>query len=263
MSTTPEQDGADIAGAVEDTAVPGPAGEALADAADAVDDLPGGLPAALEAVLMVADVPVPVERLAAGTARPVPEVAAALAELAAEYRGERGGRPRGFDLREGADGWRVYSSRAHADVVGAFVLEGLASRLSLAALESVAATLCANFLGMSQALVDHTAAIGRSVRHHEKFAAGLRTAFRRLRAPAIFTDGHPDADTAEIDRPGRRSCREHPFFIEDAVIRQIVLVALCLHFPLVEQNDGVVHCLPLAPGSSNEHRRAAVRRIAC
>jgi segregation and condensation protein B len=148
MSTTPEQDGADIAGAVEDTAVPGPAGEALADAADAaeggldagvdVDDLPGGLPAALEAVLMVADVPVPVERLAAGTARPVPEVAAALAELAAEYRGERGGRPRGFDLREGADGWRVYSSRAHADVVGAFVLEGQSSRLSQAALETLA-----------------------------------------------------------------------------------------------------------------------------
>lgn len=103
-----------------------------------VDDLPGGLAAALEAVLMVAESPVPVERLAAGVVRTVPEVAAVLEELAAEYRGETGGRPRGFELREGAEGWRVYSARAQADVVGAFVLEGQSSRLSQAALETLA-----------------------------------------------------------------------------------------------------------------------------
>ncbi|MGF0116728.1 SMC-Scp complex subunit ScpB [Promicromonospora sp. Marseille-Q5078] len=103
-----------------------------------VDDLPGGLAAALEAVLMVTEAPVPVERLASGVARPVPEVSAVLEELAAEYRGETGARPRGFELREGADGWRVYSARAQADVVGAFVLEGQSSRLSQAALETLA-----------------------------------------------------------------------------------------------------------------------------
>ncbi|HWV79406.1 MAG TPA: SMC-Scp complex subunit ScpB [Isoptericola sp.] len=103
-----------------------------------VDDLPGGLAAALEAVLMVAESPVPVERLAAGVARTVPEVVAVLEELAAEYRGETGGRPRGFELREGAAGWRVYSARAQADVVAAFVLEGQSSRLSQAALETLA-----------------------------------------------------------------------------------------------------------------------------
>ncbi|MFE6970121.1 SMC-Scp complex subunit ScpB [Isoptericola sp. NPDC057653] len=103
-----------------------------------VDELPGGLAAALEAVLMVTESPVPVERLAAGVARPVPEVAAVLEDLAAEYRGETGGRPRGFELRQGADGWRVYSARAQADVVGAFVLEGQSSRLSQAALETLA-----------------------------------------------------------------------------------------------------------------------------
>ena len=103
-----------------------------------VDDLPGGLAAALEAVLMVAESPVPVERLAASVSRPVPQVAAVLEELAADYRGETGGRPRGFELREGAEGWRVYSARAQADVVGAFVLEGQSSRLSQAALETLA-----------------------------------------------------------------------------------------------------------------------------
>ncbi|MFC8600236.1 SMC-Scp complex subunit ScpB, partial [Isoptericola sp. NPDC057191] len=124
--------GSDAAGAEEAVAA-----GALAVEVD-VDDLPGGLAAALEAVLMVAEASVPVERLAAGVARPVPEVSAVLAELAAEYRGETGGRPRGFELREGADGWRIYSARAQADVVGAFVLEGQSSRLSQAALETLA-----------------------------------------------------------------------------------------------------------------------------
>ncbi len=100
--------------------------------------LPGGAAAALEAVLMVAESSVPTERLAAAVDLPVPQVRETLEELAAEYRGERGGRPRGFELREGAQGWRFWSSRAHADVVGRFVLEGQSSRLSQAALETLA-----------------------------------------------------------------------------------------------------------------------------
>jgi segregation and condensation protein B len=103
-----------------------------------VASLPGGAAAALEAVLMVAESPVPVERLAAAVDLPVPEARALLEELAAEYRGDDGGRPRGFELREGAGGWRVYSARAHADVVGRFVLEGQSARLSQAALETLA-----------------------------------------------------------------------------------------------------------------------------
>ena len=103
-----------------------------------VADLPGGARAALEAVLMVAETPVPVERLAAALDMPVPEVSALLEDLAAEYRGDEGGRPRGFELRGGAQGWRFYSARAHADVVGRLVLEGQSSRLSQAALETLA-----------------------------------------------------------------------------------------------------------------------------
>lgn len=100
--------------------------------------LPGGAAAALEAVLMVAESSVPTERLAAAVDLPVPQVRETLEELAAEYRGERGGRPRGFELREGAQGWRFWSARAHGDVVGRFVLEGQSSRLSQAALETLA-----------------------------------------------------------------------------------------------------------------------------
>ena len=103
-----------------------------------VDELPGGLEAALESILMVAEAPVEAERLAVAVGRPTAEVAGVLERLAAEYRGEAGQRPRGFDLRRGAGGWRVYSAREHADVVSRFVLEGQSSRLSQAALETLA-----------------------------------------------------------------------------------------------------------------------------
>ena len=103
-----------------------------------VDALPGGALAALEAVLMVTDEPVPAVRLATALALPTDRVEVLLAELAAEYRGERGGRVRGFELRCVGDGWRIYSATAHGDVVGRFVVDGQTSRLTQAALETLA-----------------------------------------------------------------------------------------------------------------------------
>ena len=103
-----------------------------------VDALPGGALAALEAVLMVADEPVPAVRLATALALPTDRVDVLLAELAAEYRGERGGRVRGFELRRVGDGWRIFSATAYGDVVGRFVVDGQTSRLTQAALETLA-----------------------------------------------------------------------------------------------------------------------------
>lgn len=103
-----------------------------------VHALPGGAAAAVEAVLMVTEEPVPVVRLASVLALPTEEVEAILAELAAEYRGERGGRSRGFELRQVGDGWRIYSAGPLADVVGRFVLDGQSARLTQAALETLA-----------------------------------------------------------------------------------------------------------------------------
>lgn len=103
-----------------------------------VADLPGGAHAAVEAVLMVADEPVAAVQLATVLGLPTHEVEGVLAALAAEYRGEGGGRPRGFELREAGGGWRVYSSAAHADVVGRFVVDGQSARLTQAALETLA-----------------------------------------------------------------------------------------------------------------------------
>ena len=103
-----------------------------------VRDLPGGALAAAEAVLMVADEPVPVVQLATELGLPVAEVTGLLTELAAEYRGERGGRPRGFELREVGGGWRFYSAPVFHEVVGRFVVNGQTQRLTQAALETLA-----------------------------------------------------------------------------------------------------------------------------
>ena len=115
-----------------------PESPAVDELAFDVADLPGGAAAAVEAVLMVADEPVPTVQLASVLGLPTAEVGAILAGLADEYRGAGGGRPRGFELREAGGGWRVYSAPAHADVVGRFVLEGQAARLTQAALETLA-----------------------------------------------------------------------------------------------------------------------------
>jgi segregation and condensation protein B len=88
----------------------------------------------LEAVLMVADQPLDVATLATAVGYPTGEVQAALAGLTAEYT-EQG---RGFDLRNVAGGWRFYTREEYAAVVEGFVLEGQQSRLTQAALETLA-----------------------------------------------------------------------------------------------------------------------------
>ncbi len=92
--------------------------------------------AAIEAVLMVADEPVTPTDLAAAIEVPEAEVVAALSGLRDEYSDPS--RPRGFELREVDGGWRFYSSPRFADVVGHFIVEGQSSRLSQAALETLA-----------------------------------------------------------------------------------------------------------------------------
>jgi len=88
----------------------------------------------LEAVLLVADEPVPEDALANVTEEPAAVVAATLRELAASYTAER----RGFDLREVAGGWRLYTRAECAPVVERFVSDGQEVRLTHAALETLA-----------------------------------------------------------------------------------------------------------------------------
>jgi len=93
-----------------------------------------GLRMSLEAVLLVADEPVPAGLLADVTQQPTADVTAALRELAAAYTAER----RGFDLREVAGGWRLYTRQECAAVVERFVGDSQEIRLTQAALETLA-----------------------------------------------------------------------------------------------------------------------------
>jgi segregation and condensation protein B len=92
------------------------------------------LQAALEAILLIVDEPVPEVTLAQVVERPRDEVLATLHELAREY--EESGR--GFALREVAGGWRYYTRPECSAVVERFVLDGQQVRLTQAALETLA-----------------------------------------------------------------------------------------------------------------------------
>ena len=89
---------------------------------------------ALEALLLIADEPIPETELAAALGAPTSLVADALAELVAFYD-ETG---RGFELRQIGGGWRYYTREEHADLVGRYLLDGQQAKLSQAALETLA-----------------------------------------------------------------------------------------------------------------------------
>jgi segregation and condensation protein B len=89
---------------------------------------------AVEAILMAATEPVPSSLLAELLEVPAEAVDALCAELAASYAASR----RGFELVQVAGGWRFQSHPDMAGFVEQFVLEGVSTRLSAAALETLA-----------------------------------------------------------------------------------------------------------------------------
>lgn len=89
---------------------------------------------ALEAIIMVADTPVPTEMLAQLTSLPADRVEAILVDLGAEYARDE----RGFQLVRVAGGWRYQSHPDQAPYIEQFVLEGQSAKLSAAALETLA-----------------------------------------------------------------------------------------------------------------------------
>ncbi|MGN6326311.1 SMC-Scp complex subunit ScpB [Pseudolysinimonas sp.] len=111
-------------------------GDAAAEAAPrpAVTDIER----ALEAILMIADEPLSLVALATAVGAPVPAVRQSIERLVADYDGEHGGPRRGFELREVGGGWRLYVRPEHDAVVADFVLTQNPTRLSQAALETLA-----------------------------------------------------------------------------------------------------------------------------
>ena len=124
-------------------------GAAAVDAEDEfsrVERIPGGVKAAIEAVLAVADAPVSVRELSAALIVNERAVEAALDELCREYNGDESDygddgpsrEPRGFELRRVGGGWRLYSRADFAPWVARFVTRSQSATLSKSAFETLA-----------------------------------------------------------------------------------------------------------------------------
>ncbi|MDQ1712761.1 MAG: segregation and condensation protein [Frankiaceae bacterium] len=88
----------------------------------------------IEAILLVVDQPVPDVDLAQVVEAPRATVLETLEALAAAYEQD----DRGFELRQVAGGWRLYTAPDCAPYIERFVLEGQQARLTQAALETLA-----------------------------------------------------------------------------------------------------------------------------
>lgn len=108
----------------------------MTSAKDGVPELGSdeALDAALEAVMLVVDEPADEQQLAAATAQPVERVHEALHRLAEHYTVTG----RGIDLRQVGDGWRLYTRDAYAPFVERLLLDGQRTKLTRAALETLA-----------------------------------------------------------------------------------------------------------------------------
>ncbi len=89
---------------------------------------------ALEAVLLVVEAPVPEAALGTAVGHSAARVRTELLALAHRYTAAGSG----IELRELGGGWRFYTRDRFAPVVERFVLDGAQSRLSRAALETLA-----------------------------------------------------------------------------------------------------------------------------
>jgi len=92
------------------------------------------LDAVLEALLLVVDTPVSVDALASAIEQPPTRIVDRLRALADGFAA----RESGVDLREAGGGWRMYTRAKYAPYVEKLLLDGARSKLTRAALETLA-----------------------------------------------------------------------------------------------------------------------------
>ncbi len=138
------------------------------------------LTAVLEALLLVVDTPVPVATLATATQQTTDRVAAALRQMAAELA-ERGS---GIDLREAGGGWRMYTRARFAPYVEKLLLDGSRSKLTRAALETLAV------VAYRQPVTRARVSAVRGV--------NVDAVMRTLLARGLITEAGTDSDTGAV-----------------------------------------------------------------
>ncbi|MBM3716801.1 MAG: SMC-Scp complex subunit ScpB [Actinobacteria bacterium] len=161
--------------------------DTLTDDAPTSDGAPAGaasIARRLEAILLVVEEPQSLVSLAAAVGAPVAAVRQAVEGLVADYDGETGGPRRGFELREVGGGWRLYVREEHDDVVSEFVNTQAPSRLSQAALETLAV------IAYKQPVTRGQVASIRAV--------NVDSVVRTLLSRGLITEVFTDADTGAI-----------------------------------------------------------------
>ena len=139
----------------------------------------------IEAILLILDEPQSLVALAAAVGAPVPAVRQAVEGLVADYDGETGGPRRGFELREVGGGWRLYVRDEHDDLIAEYVGGQAPSRLSQAALETLAVIAYKQPVTRSQVA---------SIR-----AVNVDSVVRTLLARGLITELFTDPETGAIN----------------------------------------------------------------
>lgn len=134
----------------------------------------------LEALLLVVDTPVSVEALASATEQPVHRIAAKLQSIAEDLTA----RDSGIDLREAGGGWRLYTRARFAPYVERLLLDGARSKLTRAALETLAV------VAYRQPVTRARVSAVRGV--------NVDAVMRTLLARGLITEAGADADTGAV-----------------------------------------------------------------
>lgn len=139
---------------------------------------------------MVADEPQSIVHLATAVGRTIAEVAASVARLVADFDGNSSFNSsetvrRGFELREVAGGWRIYVRATHDKLVTDFVLTQNPSRLSQAALETLAVIAYKQPISRGQVA---------SIR-----AVNVDSVVRTLLGRGLVTEAFTDSETGAIN----------------------------------------------------------------
>ncbi len=180
---------------------------------------PHSIKGALEALLLVSSDPVSASALAQALDVAPGEVASLLAELKVEYEEAN----RGFQLREVAGGWRLFTHPAFHDQVEAFVLSWDTQKLSQAALETLAVIAYhqpatremvrgirgVNSDGVISSLVDKglVRELGRDAEHGQAILYGTTNAFLEKFGLRSVRD-LPDLEQFAPDEQARQFIRE-------------------------------------------------------
>lgn len=165
--------------ATDDTETQVSAEGSISDVTVSVEDLP----AALEALLMVAEQPQSTVILAGAVGHPRALVDQTLRSLKASYDGADGPQ-RGFELREVGGGWRIYARPQFDDLIRHVLHDDAPQRLSQAALETLAVVAYKQPVTRGQV---------SSIR-----AVNVDSVMRTLVARGLVTESSTDPETGAI-----------------------------------------------------------------